>query len=173
LKYFKPSAAAILLVLHHEYFLLNRQVAREALEVLLKNHTVFLSCGPFVLKALLERIAEQNGPGRQWLKWMKKIELDWVTFPNLTHYPPDREAGRDEWYWEQDEQEVDVDYVRGAQYNGHYDEYAHLSNRRQLNHPTLMIPSDSRATIPLRTQHRTQTMRRPSLEKIFPPSLIY
>jgi hypothetical protein len=125
LKYFKPSAAAILLILHHEYFLLNRQVAREALEVLLKNHTVFLSCGPFVLKALLERIEEQNGPGRQWLKWMKKIELDWVTFPNLTHYPPDREAGRDEWYWEQDEQEVDVDYIRGAQYNGHYDEYDH------------------------------------------------
>jgi hypothetical protein len=125
LKYFKPSAAAILLVLHHEYFLLNRQVAREALEVLLKNHIVFLSCGPFVLKALLERIEEQNGPGRQWLKWMKKIELDWVTFPNLTHYPPDREAGRDEWYWEQDEQEVDVDHIRGAQYNGHYDEYDH------------------------------------------------
>lgn len=126
LKYFKPSAAAILLVLHHEYFLVNRQVAREALEVLLKDHTVFLSCGPFVLKSLLEKIEAQNGPGRrQWLKWMKKIELDWVTFPNLTHYPPDREEGRDDWYWEQDEQEVDVDYLRGAQYNGHYDEYDH------------------------------------------------
>jgi hypothetical protein len=56
---------------------------------------------------------------------MKNIELDWVTFPNLTHYPPDRESGRDEWYWEQDQQEVDVDYIRGAQYDGHYDEYDH------------------------------------------------
>ena len=56
---------------------------------------------------------------------MKNVELDWVTFPNLTHYPPDREGGRDEWYWEQDQQEVDVDYIRGAQYNGHYDEYDH------------------------------------------------
>lgn len=143
LKYFKPSAAAILLVLHHEYLLLNRQVAREALEVLFKNHTVFLSCGPFVLKAILSRIEEQNGPGRRWLRWIKSIELDWVTFPNLTHYPPDREGGRDEWYWENeeeygngngggsgevcmyDEEEVDVDYIRGAQYNGHYDEYDH------------------------------------------------
>ncbi|CAO2656710.1 Nn.00g055130.m01.CDS01 [Neocucurbitaria sp. VM-36] len=132
LKYFRPSAAAILLVLHHEYFLLNRQVAREALEVLLKNHTVFLSCGPFVLKSLLEKIEQQNGPGRQWLKWMKKIELDWVTFPNLKLYPPDRE-GRDEWYWEHDEAEVDVDCVRGAQYNGHYDEYDHEGGHYEDN----------------------------------------
>ncbi|KAF2132644.1 hypothetical protein P153DRAFT_333089 [Dothidotthia symphoricarpi CBS 119687] len=123
LKYFTPSAAAILLVLHHEYFLLSRQVAREALEVLFKNHTVFLSCGPFVLKSLLERIEEQNGPGRQWLRWIKKVELDWVTFPNLRCYPPDREEGRDEWWWEHDGEGVDVDYVRGAQYNGHYDEH--------------------------------------------------
>jgi hypothetical protein len=93
--------------------------------VLFKNHTVFLSCGPFVLKALFERIEDPNGPGRQWLKWMRNIELDWVTFPDLKHYPPDRENGRDEWYWEQDQQEVDVDYIRGAQYNGHYDEYDH------------------------------------------------
>jgi hypothetical protein len=56
---------------------------------------------------------------------MRNIELDWVTFPDLKHYPPDRENGRDEWYWEQDQQEVDVDYIRGAQYNGHYDEYDH------------------------------------------------
>ncbi|KAH7379302.1 hypothetical protein DE146DRAFT_311019 [Phaeosphaeria sp. MPI-PUGE-AT-0046c] len=139
LKYFQPSAAAILLVLHHEYFLLNRQVAREALQVLLKNHTVFLSCGPFVLKSILSKIEEQNGPGRRWLGWIKSIELDWVTFPNLTHYPPDREGGRDEWYWENEEEygnaggnesghdheEVDVDYLRGAAYNGHYDEYDH------------------------------------------------
>jgi hypothetical protein len=74
---------------------------------------------------LLERIEEQNGPGRQWLKWLKQIELDWVTFPNLTHYPPDRDQGRDDWYWEHDDVEVDVDYIRGAQYNGHYDEYDH------------------------------------------------
>ncbi|KAH7087207.1 hypothetical protein FB567DRAFT_61842 [Paraphoma chrysanthemicola] len=125
LKYFKPSAAAILLVLHHEYLLLNRQVAREALEILFKRHVVFLSCGPFVLKTLFEKIEEPNGPGRQWLRWMKDIELDWVTFPNLAHYPPDRESGRDEWYWEQEQQEMDVDHVRGAQYNGHYDEYDH------------------------------------------------
>jgi hypothetical protein len=124
-KHFKPSAAGVLLVLHHEYFLLNRQVAREALQILFKNHTVFLSCGPFILKALLEKIEEQNGPGRQWLKWIRDIELDWVTFPNLTHYPPDRESGRDAWYWEQNEQEADVDYLRGAPYNGHYDEYDH------------------------------------------------
>jgi hypothetical protein len=127
LKYFKPSAASILLVLHHEYFLLNRQVAREALEVLFKNHTLFLSCGPFVLKTLLQRIEEQNGPSKQWLQWIKNIELDWVTFPNLTHYPPDRDDGRDEWYWEQDQDEeyAYVDHVRGAQYSGHYDEYDH------------------------------------------------
>jgi hypothetical protein len=140
LKYFKPSAAAILLVTHHEYFLLNRQVAREALEVLFKNHTVFLSCGPFVLKALLEKIEEQNGPGRQWLKWLKAIELDWVTFPNLTHYPPDRDEGRDEWYWEHDEVEVGVDYIRGAQYNGHYDEYDHEGANYDDN---FYDPSDS------------------------------
>ncbi|KAF1836723.1 hypothetical protein BDW02DRAFT_566814 [Decorospora gaudefroyi] len=140
LKHFKPSAAAILLVTHHEYLLINRQVAREALEVLFKNHTVFLSCGPFVLKALLERIAEQNGPGRQWLKWLNKVELDWVTFPNLTHYPPDREEGRDEWYWEHDQAEVDVDYIRGAQYNGHYDVYDHEGGYYDDN---LYDPSDS------------------------------
>jgi hypothetical protein len=115
----------LLLVLHHEYFLLNRQVAREALEILLKRHVVFLSCGPFVLKALFEKIEEPNGPGRHWLRWMKKIQLDWVTFPNLTHYPPDRESGRDEWYWEQHQQEVDIDDTRGAPHNGHYDEYDH------------------------------------------------
>ncbi|KAL6711832.1 hypothetical protein ACN47E_002875 [Coniothyrium glycines] len=125
LKHFTPSAAAILLVLHHEYFLINRQIAREALEVLFKNHTVFLSCGPFVLKALLERIEQQNGPGRQWLRWIKSIELDWVTFPNLRLYPPDREDGRDQWYWEHDEDEVDVDYVRGAPHSAHYDEHDH------------------------------------------------
>lgn len=140
LKYFEPSAAAILLVLHHEYFLLNRQIAREALEVLFKHHTVFLSCGPFVLKALLEKIEQENGPGRQWLKWMKKIELDWVTFPNLKLYPPDREEGRDEWYWEQDEDEVDVDYVRGAQHSSHYDEYDHEGNHYEDN---FYEPSDT------------------------------
>jgi len=112
-------------VTRHNYFLLNRQVAREALEILFKNHSVYLSCGPFVLKALLEKIEEPNGPGRQWLKWLKKIELDWLTLPNLQHYPPDREEGRDVWYWEHDQVEVDVDYVRGAYYSGHYDEYDH------------------------------------------------
>ncbi|PVH99180.1 hypothetical protein DM02DRAFT_615225 [Periconia macrospinosa] len=123
LKHFNPSPASIILLLHHEYFLLNRQVCREALEVLFKNHTVFLSGGPYVLKQLLTRIEEKGGPFKQYLKWIKKIELDWVTFPNLRAYPPERSEGRDEWWWETDEVEVDVDYIRGAQYSGHYDEY--------------------------------------------------
>jgi hypothetical protein len=114
--------------LHHEYFLLNRQIAREALEVLFKQHTVFLSCGPFVLQSLLEAIEQQNGPGRQWLKWLKSIALDWVTFPNLKLYPPDRSENHNEHWWEQDDDdtiEVDVDYIRGAPYNAHYDEHDH------------------------------------------------
>jgi hypothetical protein len=125
LRHFKTSAAAVLLVLHHEYFLINRQIAEEALEVLLKQHIVYLSCGPFVLKSLLERVEGQNGPGSQWLKWMKKIELDWVTFPNLRSYPPDREGGRDTWHWEHGAQEVDDGPIRDLPYNGHYDEYDH------------------------------------------------
>ncbi|KAI1664514.1 hypothetical protein L13192_11698 [Pyrenophora tritici-repentis] len=125
LKIFKPSAASILLVTRHDYFLLNRQVAREALEVLFKHHTVFLSSGPFVLKAILEKIEEPNGPSRQWLKWLRKIELDWVTFPSLQHYPPEMGKWRDDSHWEHDTAEVDVDYIRGAYYNGHYDEYDH------------------------------------------------
>ncbi|OAF98955.1 uncharacterized protein CC84DRAFT_1191449 [Paraphaeosphaeria sporulosa] len=123
LKYFRPSAASILLVLHHEYFLLNRQIAREALGLLFKNHTVYLSCGPYVLKQLLSRIEATGGPGKRWLKRIKRIELDWVTFPNLRIYPPERSEGKDEWYWEHDNHEVDVDYIRGAQYSGHYDEH--------------------------------------------------
>ena len=125
MKYFKPSAASILLVIRHDYFLLNRQVAREALEALFKHHTVFLSSGPFVLKALLEKIEEPNGPGRQWLKWLRKIQLDWVTFPSLQHYPPEINEWRDDSHWEHDTAQVDVDYLRGAYYNGHYDEYDH------------------------------------------------
>ncbi|CAA9964577.1 hypothetical protein PTMSG1_07936 [Pyrenophora teres f. maculata] len=125
LKYFKPSAASILLVTRHDYFLLNRQVAREALQVLFKHHTVFLSSGPFVLKAILEKIEEPNGPGRQWLKWLRKIQLDWVTFPSLQHYPPEMNEWRDDSHWEHDTAEVDVDLIRGAYYNGHYDEYDH------------------------------------------------
>jgi hypothetical protein len=93
-----------------------------------------------VLKVLLERIAEQNGPGRQWLKWLRNIELDWVTFPNLRYYPPDREEGRDEWYWEHDEVEVDVDYIRPAQYNGHNNEYDHEGGHYDDN---LYDPSDT------------------------------
>ncbi|KAH9879234.1 hypothetical protein J1614_002673, partial [Plenodomus biglobosus] len=133
LKIFEPSPASILLILHHEALLLSRQTAREALEVLFKHHTVFFSCGPFVLKALLERIERDNGPGRVWLRWIKHVELDWVTFPNMRCYPPEREDGRDAvWYWEGEEgqqqqqqqqgrgrevydrEEVDVDYIRGA-----------------------------------------------------------
>jgi hypothetical protein len=151
-------------------------VAREALEILFKNHNVFLSCGPFVLKTLLERIEEQNGPGRQWLKWLKAIELDWVTFPNLTHYPPDREEGRDEWYWEHDEVEVDVDYIRGAQYSGHYDEYDHEGGHYDDNFydpsdsslypsfhqpPAQTTPSASQPTTPSRTQRTTPSAKPP------------
>jgi hypothetical protein len=47
--------------------------------------------------------------------------------PRLSHYPPDRDGGRDEWYWEYDQEEerAQVDHVSGAQYSGHYDEYDH------------------------------------------------
>lgn len=88
---------------------------------------MFLSCGPFVLKSLLEAV-QQHGPGAQWLSWLKAIELDWVTFPDLRMYPPDRTYGRDEWWFEAadngyDGVEIDVDYVRGAAYSGHYDEH--------------------------------------------------
>lgn len=123
LKYFRPSAASILLVLHHEYLLLNRQIASEALELLFKEHTVYLSCGPYVLKQLFSRVEATGGPGKHWLMRIKRIELDWVTFPNLRIYPPERSEGKNEWYGEQDTHEVDVDYIRGAQYSGHYDEH--------------------------------------------------
>jgi hypothetical protein len=63
-----------------------------------------------------------------------------VTFPSLTHYPPDREEGRDEWYWEHDEVEVDVDYIRGAQYSGHYDEHDYEGGHYDDN---FYDPSDS------------------------------
>ncbi len=127
LKYFAPSPASILLVLHHEYLLLNRQIAREALELLLKRHTVFFSCGPFVLKSLLERIEQHSEHGKHWLKCMKDIQLDWVTFPNLKQYPPDREEGRDQWYWEQDDIELDISA------NEHYNEYDHEGNHYDDN----------------------------------------
>lgn len=78
-----------------------------------------------MLKQLLARIEEAGGPCTQWLKWIKKVELDWVTFPNLRAYPPDRSEGRDEWWWERDGVEIDVDCVRGVAYNGHYDEDDH------------------------------------------------
>ncbi|KAH7123925.1 hypothetical protein B0J11DRAFT_436450 [Dendryphion nanum] len=123
-KHFTPSAATILLICHHDYLILNRQIASEALEVLFKRHSILLSCGPFILKRLLSMIEnEDSGQGKQWLKWMKRIELDWVTFPNLRMYPPNREHGKDEWHWENDTFEIDIDNIRGAQYSGHYDEY--------------------------------------------------
>ncbi|KAH6638216.1 hypothetical protein C7974DRAFT_356440 [Boeremia exigua] len=154
LKHFCPSAAALLLILHHEYFLLNRQVALEALEALFKHHTVFLSCGPFVLKLLLEAV-EQHESGAQWLTWLKAIELDWVTFPDLRMYPPDRTEGRDEWWFESgggeghDNIEVDVDYVRGAAYNGHYDEHDHTGGYYDDN---FYDPADT-ALYPAYTHH--------------------
>jgi hypothetical protein len=128
LKHFSPTPASILLLMHHESLLLSRQVCHEALEVLLKHHNIYLSCGPFVLKTLLSRIETEYPEGRKWLGWMRKIELEWVTFPNLRIYPPNRENGKDEWWWEaseysEDDMEVDVDYARGAQHSGHYDEH--------------------------------------------------
>lgn len=86
---------------------------------------MLLSCGPYVLKQVLSKIEDSGGPGKQCLQRMKNIELDWVTFPNLRLYPPERSEGKDEWWWENDGHEVDVDYIRGAQYNGHYDELDH------------------------------------------------
>lgn len=153
LKHFQTSAAALLLILHHEYFLLNRQIAQEALEVLFKHHTVFLSCGPYVLKSLLEAV-EQHENGPQWLTWLKAIELDWVTFPDLRMYPPDRTQGRDEWWFETGEQEfdkveVDVDYVRGAAYNSHYDEHDHTGGYYDDN---FYDPADS-ALYPAYSHH--------------------
>lgn len=90
--------------------------------MLFKNHTVFLSCGPFVLKALLEKIAQHSRLCREWLKSIKSIQLAWVTFPNLRVYPPGREYSCSQLDWEYDEEEIDVDYVRDAEYNGHYDD---------------------------------------------------
>jgi hypothetical protein len=125
IKHFKPTAATILLLLQHQELLLNRQVATEALDLLLQKHTLFLSCGPYVLKTFLSQIEEQDHCGAYWLKRMKNIELDWVTFPNLVHYPPDRRDGKDEWWWENDGIEVDVDYVTGFRNSEHYNEYDH------------------------------------------------
>jgi hypothetical protein len=108
--------------------------------VLFKRHTVFLSCGPFVLKALLAKIEPT------WLAWLKAVELDWVTFPNLAHYPPARDGGRDEWYWETDAEGGDVDgdlvvdVIRGAQYNAHYDEHDHEGGHYDDN---LYDPADA------------------------------
>jgi hypothetical protein len=80
-----------------------------------------------------------------------------VTFPNLTHYPPDRDEGRDEWYWEHDEEEVDVDYIRGAQYSGHYDEYDHEGGHYDDN---FYDPSDS-SLYPLFRQPATSSANDP------------
>jgi len=105
LTYFTPTAPTILLVLHHECLLLNRQVAAEALDFLFKKHNVFLSCGPFVLNSFLYRIEQEpEGQGKKLLKKLRRIELDWITFPNLRHYPP-------EWYEE-----------NGNQGSGEYDD---------------------------------------------------
>ncbi|KAF2705122.1 hypothetical protein K504DRAFT_441004 [Pleomassaria siparia CBS 279.74] len=145
LKYFSPTPSTLLLLLHHEPLLLTRQICSEALEVLLKHHTVFLSCGPYVLKTLLSRIQEEeSGRGKQWLKWMKNIELEWVTFPNLRIYPPNREDGADEWWWEVEQGEDiegdEVDNLRGAQYSGHYDEHDYEGGHYDDN---LYEPEDS------------------------------
>ncbi|KAF2855394.1 hypothetical protein T440DRAFT_439565 [Plenodomus tracheiphilus IPT5] len=165
LKYFHPTPPSILLILHHEPLLLSRQTAREALEILFKHHTVFLSCGPFVLKTLLECIErEENGRGRQWLRWMKSVELDWVTFPNLRCYPPEenRVGGREEWV--DDEEEVDVDYIRGVRNSGygrghsHYDEYDHEGNHYDDN----FYDPDDMVLYPSFRQHQLPTTTNPN-----------
>ncbi|KAH8733040.1 hypothetical protein GQ44DRAFT_17050 [Phaeosphaeriaceae sp. PMI808] len=120
-KYFRPSPAAILLILRHSYFLLNRQVAKEALEVLFKYHSVFLSCGPFVLTALFKKI-EDDALGRELLQRLNKIELAWITFPRLTHYPPEREDFRDLGYVEGDARHINdhIDFFDHE--NDYYDD---------------------------------------------------
>jgi hypothetical protein len=88
--------------------------------VLFKRHTVFFSCGPWVLKRFLDIIEEgkpyMNGnklekrnshtgltaeqiislsldpSGATVVGWLKHISLDWVTFPNLRYYPPWHDA---------------------------------------------------------------------------------
>ena len=110
LRYFKPSPAAILSVLRCKELLLNHQICAEALELVLKKHTIALSCGPFVLTSLLRRI-EQHELGKLWLSWLRSIELEWETFPYLLWYPPNwqKHELRD-WDGESDKVEADVDY---------------------------------------------------------------
>ncbi|KAF2750776.1 hypothetical protein M011DRAFT_183172 [Sporormia fimetaria CBS 119925] len=123
IRHFRPTPATILLLLHHSSLLLNQQIATEALETLLKRHTVYLSCGPFVLKTFLSRIETDCVHGKQRLRLLSRISLDWTTFPNLRNYPPNRENAKDEWWWEDDGMDVDLDYVVGGLDPGHDDEY--------------------------------------------------
>ncbi|ORX93696.1 hypothetical protein BCR34DRAFT_235161 [Clohesyomyces aquaticus] len=112
-----PTAVSFLVILHYESLCIDRQVAAEALEALLKNHTVYLSCGPFVLKQILSIISESE-QGKKWLKWLKKIELDWATFPNLRFYPAKPKADHESWWGAVDRDLKDNEYVSGT-WNGH------------------------------------------------------
>lgn len=93
---------------------------------------------------------------------MHKIELDWVTFPNLRIYPPNRDDEKDEWWWEQEEDgmEVDVDHIRGAQYSGHYDEHDHEGGNYDDN---FYEPSDM-SLYPSFDQHQNSEIGESALE---------
>lgn len=117
LEHFTATPASILLLLlHSDALLVSRQFAREALEVLFKRHTVAFSCGPYVLRTVLEGIEGAEGEGRVWLGWLRRVELEWVAFPDLRWYPQGEEGpeeGEGDGYG-YDGVEVDVEYVRGV-----------------------------------------------------------
>ncbi|KAF2201121.1 hypothetical protein GQ43DRAFT_440892 [Delitschia confertaspora ATCC 74209] len=124
LTYFRPTAASILLILHQECLLLNQQVAAEALELLLKKHTVLFSCGPFVLNSFLSRIEQEpTGQGKKWLKSLKHVEMDWVTFPNMRFYPPrwNNSNSSDEDYDPDNATMLDEDYIWDYEGEGYDD----------------------------------------------------
>ncbi|OCL08056.1 hypothetical protein AOQ84DRAFT_246591, partial [Glonium stellatum] len=98
IEHFSATPTSILAILHHGCILLNRSIAAEALEALFKKHTVFFSCGPYVLKETLSRIsAGGNGEGKKWLSWMKRVEIDWVTLPIALRRPPPRRRRTPPW----------------------------------------------------------------------------
>lgn len=114
IEHFNATPASILAILHHGYILLNRSIAAEALEALFKNHTVFFSCGPYVLKEILGRIlAGGNGEGKRWFTWLKRVEIDWVTLPIALRRPPPRRRKTPPWRQDYRPQieEGDYDYM--------------------------------------------------------------
>ncbi|KAF1999436.1 hypothetical protein P154DRAFT_437137 [Amniculicola lignicola CBS 123094] len=124
LQYFVPSPVAILLLLGYQPLLLDQQIAAEALRILFENHTPLFSVGPSVFRALLERIEEESAKfGEQWLRWLKRFQWDWVTFPSLRHYRRELEAllQKGAYY---DDIEMETDELPEDD-NGHNDEYDH------------------------------------------------